>query len=108
MFTIATSSVGPTTFTEYNMECVQYILFSFAIITIVALHELFTYIFRTCEQKPTNYTINVDINIKKTIVNQTQCQGTKRNGNPCKQSGKPQQTGGPIINGFCSYHTPKK
>lgn len=32
------------------------------------------------------------------------CQAIKKNGNPCRQCGKPQQNGGPIIKGYCNYH----
>tara|TARA_Y100000389_G_C17467270_1_gene526792 strand:- start:1381 stop:1560 length:180 start_codon:yes stop_codon:yes gene_type:complete len=32
------------------------------------------------------------------------CQAIKKNGKPCKQSGKPRQNGGPIIDGYCKYH----
>jgi hypothetical protein len=32
------------------------------------------------------------------------CKATKWNGNRCRQEGQPNQTGGPIIDGYCSYH----
>ena len=32
------------------------------------------------------------------------CQAIKKNGKLCKQSGKPSQNGGPIIDGYCKYH----
>ena len=33
------------------------------------------------------------------------CLFIKKNGKQCRQNGKPNQTGGSIINGYCSYHT---
>lgn len=33
------------------------------------------------------------------------CKFIKQNGKQCKQSGKINQSGGPIINGYCKYHT---
>ena len=32
------------------------------------------------------------------------CLAIKSNGKPCRQTGKPKQTGGPLIAGFCEYH----
>ena len=32
------------------------------------------------------------------------CQAIKKNGKQCRQSGKSNQTGGPIFNGYCKYH----
>lgn len=32
------------------------------------------------------------------------CRATKRNGSRCRQEGKPNQSGGQIIDGYCSYH----
>ena len=32
------------------------------------------------------------------------CQAIKKNGSQCRQCGKPQQSGGPILMGFCNYH----
>ena len=34
-----------------------------------------------------------------------QCKAIKRNGHRCRQSGKSNQGGGLIIQGFCDYHT---
>jgi|MEHZ01.4.fsa_nt_MEHZ011120021.1_2 hypothetical protein len=34
------------------------------------------------------------------------CIFIKKNGKQCRQSGKPSQSGGPIINQYCSYHKP--
>ena len=37
--------------------------------------------------------------------NQTlRCIYIKKNGKQCRQSGKPTQKGGPIIDGYCSFH----
>ena len=36
------------------------------------------------------------------------CQCIKKDGKQCRQSGRPTQSGGPIINGFCSYHRPNE
>jgi hypothetical protein len=33
-----------------------------------------------------------------------QCQAIKSNGKPCRQAGKPCQKGGPVIDGYCSFH----
>tara|TARA_Y100000817_G_scaffold259683_1_gene213682 strand:+ start:1802 stop:2065 length:264 start_codon:yes stop_codon:yes gene_type:complete len=32
------------------------------------------------------------------------CKFIKKNGQQCRQRGKPNQSGGPIINGYCNYH----
>ena len=32
------------------------------------------------------------------------CRAIKKNGKQCRQCGKPQQSGGEIINGYCNYH----
>ena len=32
------------------------------------------------------------------------CLAIKTNGKPCRQMGKPKQSGGPLIAGFCEYH----
>lgn len=32
------------------------------------------------------------------------CKFIKKDGKQCRQRGKPSQSGGPIINGYCSYH----
>lgn len=32
------------------------------------------------------------------------CRALKKNGRQCRQCGKPQQSGGPILMGFCDYH----
>ena len=34
----------------------------------------------------------------------TYCQAIKKNGRPCRQCGKENQSGGPIIYGYCKYH----
>tara|TARA_B110000285_G_C14809991_1_gene461513 strand:- start:148 stop:408 length:261 start_codon:yes stop_codon:yes gene_type:complete len=34
------------------------------------------------------------------------CIFIKKDGKQCRQSGKPTQSGGPIINQYCSYHIP--
>ena len=34
------------------------------------------------------------------------CIFIKKNGKQCRQSGKTSQSGGPIINQYCSYHKP--
>ena len=43
---------------------------------------------------------------KKTLVRE-RCKFIKKGGKQCRQSGKPNQSGGPIIDGYCSYHRPK-
>ena len=40
--------------------------------------------------------------------NKQRCQFIKKNGKRCRQVGKPSQSGGPIINGYCSYHRKRK
>lgn len=35
------------------------------------------------------------------------CKFIKKDGKQCRQRGKPSQSGGPIINGYCSYHRNK-
>lgn len=32
------------------------------------------------------------------------CRAIKKNGKQCRQCGKPQQSGGEIIYGYCNYH----
>ena len=44
---------------------------------------------------------------KKEKVVRERCQFIKKGGKQCRQSGKPSQSGGPIINGYCLYHIPK-
>jgi hypothetical protein len=38
------------------------------------------------------------------ILNSERCCATRKNGKPCKQMNKPNQTGGEIIYGYCKYH----
>ena len=44
--------------------------------------------------------------IKKTTNKEypNRCTIIKKNGQQCRQRGKPNQSGGPIINGFSNYH----
>ena len=44
---------------------------------------------------------------KKEKVVRERCQFIKKGGKQCRQSGKPSQSGVPIINGYCLYHRPK-
>ena len=44
---------------------------------------------------------------KKEKVVRERCQFIKKGGKQCRQSGKPSQSCGPIINGYCLYHRPK-
>lgn len=44
---------------------------------------------------------------KKEKIVRERCQFIKKDGKQCRQSGKPTQSGGPIISGFCLYHRPK-
>lgn len=41
---------------------------------------------------------------KNITYNFNYCQATKKNGKPCRQCGKPNQMGGPIIDGYCNFH----
>ena len=51
--------------------------------------------------------------VKKYTKNQSnehildRCIFIKKDGKQCRQRGKPSQSGGPIINGYCSYHRNK-
>jgi hypothetical protein len=42
------------------------------------------------------------LNMEKEAPNY--CQAIKKNGRPCRQCGKENQTGGLIIYGYCKYH----
>ena len=71
---------------------------------------IYKYIFKTLknienrenrENREKNYKVNFCINIRD---NGIQCKAIKKNGKQCKQMGKERQTGGIIINGYCTYH----
>ena len=40
--------------------------------------------------------------------NRKRCKFIKKNGKQCRQSGKENQSGGEIINGYCNYHRKTK
>ena len=44
---------------------------------------------------------------KKHTGSKNRCTFIKKNGKQCRQMGKPNQSGGQIVNGFCNYHRPK-
>ena len=44
---------------------------------------------------------------KKPTESKNRCTFIKKNGKRCKQMGKPNQSGGKIIDGYCDYHRPK-
>ena len=76
----------------YINDC---IIFAFTIITAITIYKWI----QSLTNKKNNY--NIDINIS---INHNKCKGIKKNGKPCKQRGDPNQSGGPIINGYCKYH----
>lgn len=45
---------------------------------------------------------------KEVKTKNERCKYIKKNGKRCRQCGKPKQTGGPIINGYCSFHKNKQ
>ena len=59
------------------------------------------------EEKPKEDELLIAEN-SKINQNKQRCQFIKKNGKRCRQVGKPSQSGGPIINGYCSYHRKRK
>ena len=57
-----------------------------------------------CEEESEKVEKVEKVKKKNNIDNPIRCKYIKKNGQQCRQRGKPNQSGGPIINGYCKYH----
>lgn len=47
---------------------------------------------------------NINSKNKENTQGNERCKFIKKNGKQCRQRGKENQSGGPILNGYCKYH----